>query len=66
MGDIGQLENGIDILGVINMIQIFTLFEHLAECCDLPVASKILNWEHNILYIRIQAVTQRTVRQVLF
>lgn len=32
---------GIDTLGVINMIQIFMFFEHLAECCDLPVA-----WEH--------------------
>lgn len=57
VGGIGQLESGIDILGVINMIQIFTLFEHLAECRDLPVASTTLTWEHNILYIQIQAVT---------
>lgn len=39
VGDIRQLDNGMDILGVINMIQIFTLSEHLAECCDLPVSS---------------------------
>lgn len=54
VGDIRQLENGIDILGVINMIQIFTLFEHLAECCDLPAASrcsKTLNWESMKLFI---------------
>lgn len=39
---------GIDILGVINMIQIFMFFEHLAECCDLPVASRCFKiyWEH--------------------
>lgn len=39
---------GIDTLGVINMIQIFMFFEHLAECCDLPVASRCFKiyWEH--------------------
>uniref|UniRef100_A0A3B5M0T9 Dynein regulatory complex subunit 4 n=1 Tax=Xiphophorus couchianus TaxID=32473 RepID=A0A3B5M0T9_9TELE len=38
-GDTGRFENRIDILGVINMIQIFTLFTHIAESCDLPVTS---------------------------
>lgn len=38
-GDITQLEDGLDLLGVINMIQIFTLSGDLAECRGLPASS---------------------------
>ena len=56
VGDVGQLETGIDILGVINMIQIFTLFEHLAVTFPSPrhEGPKTLNWGHvknNVLHI---------------
>lgn len=48
-GDITQLEDGLDLLGVINMIQIFTLSGYLAECRGLPASSqspKKRNWRN--------------------